>query len=222
MPVDPVEAEQIAKSPKRDVTQDFRRLMVTLASRARWLGSRDPEAAAQEALRRSLEKVSSQAAIVYYFSEDIPADSTVPEWPLDQLLAWLHGVLFYVVQEEHHRAASRREVSLEQAVQGLPDETSFREPVDAAPDPLDLLIRSELSRVVVDCFPKLDRDYRMVLSLRIKGLKYGEIAVQLGVSENTVATWVSRAIKTLAQCVHRRTGNLVDRSHSSKGVGPHD
>jgi len=98
MPVDPVEAEQIAKSPKRDVTQDFRRLMVTLASRARWLGSRDPEAAAQEALRRSLEKVSSQAAIVYYFSEDIPADSTVPEWPLDQLLAWLHGVLFYVVQ----------------------------------------------------------------------------------------------------------------------------
>ena len=31
------------------------------------------------------------------------------------------------------------------------------------------------------------------------------IALRLGVSENTVATWVSRGIRTLAQCVRRRT-----------------
>jgi DNA-directed RNA polymerase specialized sigma24 family protein len=35
-------------------------------------------------------------------------------------------------------------------------------------------------------------------------MKYGDIAQRLGVSENTVATWVSRGIRTLAQSVRRR------------------
>jgi DNA-directed RNA polymerase specialized sigma24 family protein len=40
--------------------------------------------------------------------------------------------------------------------------------------------------------------------MRASGLKYGDIAERLGVSENTVATWVSRGIRTLAQSVRRR------------------
>jgi hypothetical protein len=94
----------------RDVPKDYRRLLAVLASRARWLGSRDSEGAAQETLKRSIESASSQAAVEYYFTEDLPPDAPAPEWPLDQLLAWLHGVLNFVVREEHNRASRRREV----------------------------------------------------------------------------------------------------------------
>ena len=61
---------------------------------------------------------------------------------------------------------------------------------------------------MVECMPALDSDYRRVLKMRADGLKYGDIALRLGVSENTVATWVSRGIRTLAQCVRRRTQPL--------------
>ena len=83
----------------RHPVSDYRRLASALASRAARLGSRDPESAAQEALRRSLENPKSQPAVAYYFGEESPA-GPAPEWPLDQLLAWLHGVLQYVVREE--------------------------------------------------------------------------------------------------------------------------
>ena len=62
---------------------------------------------------------------------------------------------------------------------------------------------------MVDCFPMLDLEYRTVLKMRVDGLKYGEIAIRLGVNENTVATWVSRGIRELAQCVRRRTERLT-------------
>src|SRR5882724_9144079 len=93
----------------RDPVGDYRRLASALASRAARLGSRDPEGAAQEALRRSFENQKSQTAVAWYFGEESPA-GTPPEWPLDQLLAWLHGVLQYVVREEQSRVGFRREV----------------------------------------------------------------------------------------------------------------
>lgn len=85
-------------APMSDTRHDYRRLHSVLVSRARWLGSRDGESAAQEALARSLRNPISQVAIEYYFSEQLPPDCPVPEWPLDQLLAWLHGVLTFVVR----------------------------------------------------------------------------------------------------------------------------
>src|SRR5437899_10137517 len=114
MPTDPVEGERLSPSRGRDVTQHYRRLLATLTSRAGWLGSRDPEGAAQEALKRSLENDSSQSAVEYYFSQDPSDRLQPPEWPLHQLLGWLHGVLRYVVREEHNRASSRREVPIDQ------------------------------------------------------------------------------------------------------------
>ena len=63
----------------------------------------------------------------------------------------------------------------------------------------------ELQKIVLECLPALDSDYQRVLKMRANGLKYGDIALRMGVSENTVATWVSRGIRTLAQCVRKRT-----------------
>ena len=180
---------QIAHDP----VSDYRRLASALASRASRLGSRDPESAAQEALRRSLENRKSQPAVAYYFGEQSPVGAT-PEWPLDQLLAWLHGVLQYVVREEQSRAGFRREVSA----------ISISEPADTSADALEGMIQRETRAIVADCFATLDHDYRSVLTLRMDGLKYGEIARQMGVNENTVATWVSRGIGELGRRIRKR------------------
>ena len=188
-------------SETRDAITDYRRLLNALGSRARRMGSRDPESAAQEALKRSLENTLSQPAVEYYFSDELASDAAPPAWPLDQLMAWLHGVLHFVVIEEHNRASSRREVS--GWARGA--DAQYRlDPADPAPDQLDALIQRELQQIVIDCLPALDADYRRVLKMRASGLKYGDIAERLGVSENTVATWVSRGIRTLAQSVRRR------------------
>jgi RNA polymerase sigma factor (sigma-70 family) len=177
----------------RDRVIAYRRLVSALASRAARLGSRDPESAAQEALRRSLENRKSQPAVAYYFAEESPADAA-PEWPLDQLLAWLHGVLQYVVREERSRVGFQREVSA----------ISICEPADASLDVLDGMIQRETRAIVADCFDTLDRDQRDVLTLRMDGLKYGEIARRMGVNENTVATWVSRGVRELGRRIRQR------------------
>src|SRR5277367_4723906 len=182
-------------SDTRDAISDYRRLLNALGSRARRMGSRDPESAAQETLKRSLEHTLSQPAIEYYFSEELPAEASPPAWPLDQLMGWLHGVLHFVVLEEHNRVSNRREFATGTA----------GDPADPAPDQLDALIQKELQQIVLECMPALDADYQRVLKMRASGLKYGDIAQRMGVSENTVATWVSRGIRTLAQCVRRRT-----------------
>jgi RNA polymerase sigma factor (sigma-70 family) len=177
----------------RRPASDYRRLASALASRAARLGSRDPESAVQEALRRSLENRKSQTAVAYYFGEESTA-GVVPEWPLDQLLAWLHGVLQYVVSEEQSRVGFRREVSA----------ISISEPADASPDALERMVERETRAIVADCFATLDCDYRDVLTLRMGGMKYGEIARRIGVNENTVATWVSRGIRELARRIRKR------------------
>lgn len=189
-----VDGERLPVSPPTDAASDYRRLLAALASRARRMGSRDPEGAAQEALKRSLENAGSQPAIAYYFSQDLPADAKPPEWPLDQLFAWLHGVLQYVVREEHARASNRREITGADA-----------DPIDPAPSQIDILVQTEIEEIVADCIPMLDSEYRTVLTMRSDGLKYGEIARRLGTNENTVATWVSRGIRELAGLVRSRT-----------------
>ena len=202
--------------PAGDAASNYRRLQAALASRARWLGSQDPEGAAQEALRRSLENARSQRAVEYYFSQDLPSGLQPPEWALDQLFAWLHGVLHYVVIEEHHRVNHRREVPIGGIRSGRLGEDGSLDPADPGPDALDTLIEKELQEIVVNCFPMLDREYQTVLRMRVDGLTYGQIALRLGVNENTVATWVSRGIRALAQCVRKRTVRLTSRSAGTR------
>src|SRR5271169_5894731 len=103
----PIAEERFPAPVVREAADDYRRLLAALASRARWLGSRDPEGAAQETLKRSWETAASHQAVEYYFSQDPPACLEPAEWPLDRLFAWLHAVLRYVVREEQSRAGYR-------------------------------------------------------------------------------------------------------------------
>lgn len=171
----------------------YGRLVSALAFKAARLGSRDPESAAQEALRRSLENRKSHPAVAYYFGEESPPGAA-PDWPLDQLLAWLHGVLQYVVREERSRVGFHREIPA----------VSTPEAADASPNALERMIQRETRAIVADCFATLDRDHRDVLTLRIDGLKYGEIARRMGINENTAATWVSRGIHELGRRIRKR------------------
>jgi DNA-directed RNA polymerase specialized sigma24 family protein len=51
----------------------------------------------------------------------------------------------------------------------------------------------------------LSEEYRVVLMLRAEGLKYSEIAAQLGINLNTVATRLRRATQAVARQVRGRT-----------------
>jgi RNA polymerase sigma factor (sigma-70 family) len=193
----------------RDATIEYRKLVAALAARAARLGSRDAEGAAQEALKRSLANALSRAAIEYYFHERPPASLGVPAWPLDQLLAWLHGVLRFVVSEERARVSYSREMQ-------VADLSTF-ESRDASSDQLTILIEDQLQTIVRECLSSLDEDYRTVLILRTKGLKYTEIAAHMGVGENTVATWVRRGTRAAAQQIRER---LDARLRAAAVTGP--
>jgi DNA-directed RNA polymerase specialized sigma24 family protein len=187
-----------------DVVTAYRRLLARLRSRAERLGSKDPESAAQETLKRSLENPQSKSAIQYYFSENPSSGSPHPGWPLDQLLAWLHGVLHFVVREERNRVSYRREVIISGLARPWVDGESALDAADPAPDQLEVLIVKEMQQLLVDCLPQLELEYRTVLGMRASGLKYAEIACRLNVNENTVATWINRGIRTLAHYIRER------------------
>lgn len=139
----------------------------------------------------------SQSAIEYYFAEVVPEGAAPPEWPLDRLFAWLHAILHYVVREEQARAGFRREVRLASG-------PGHRDP---APDPLAALIRHERQRILTHCIPRLGRDYRAVIEMRMQGRPNSEIAGRLRVNPNTVATRLSRGIRTLARCIRHRAAS---------------
>jgi RNA polymerase sigma factor (sigma-70 family) len=205
---------------RRHAETEYCRLLAILIGRARRLGSTDWEGAAQEALKRSLENENSRPAVEFYFREHSSVELGTPEWPLDRLLAWLHGVLNYVVREEHSRARNGREVSFDRVGVEASSEPRLLEPRDPSPDQLEVLIQRETQEVVLNAFPQLDSEYRAVLQMRMDGLTYTEIASRLGVNENTVATWVSRGIRTLGQYVRRRTKEYTRFPQALKQGGP--
>jgi RNA polymerase sigma factor (sigma-70 family) len=183
------------------VASEYRKLVMALAARAARIGAHDPESAAQEAMKRSLLNPLSRPAVEYYF-RDQPAtgEQAAPEWSLLQLLGWLHGVLRFVVLEE--RARSRREV--------LTTGDDMPDVVDPADDPLQRAIDAELRAIVDEALATLSVDMRAALRLRLEGTKYSDIAKRLGVSENTVATWLRRGSLTLVEQAQRRMSAAAD------------
>ncbi len=191
----PVAGERLPKPPARDAANEYRRLVATLAAKARWLGSRDPESAAQETLTRSLENPASQArsnttsARIRRTVCTIPSGRSTISWPGCMPCSATLFARNAVVRVSSARCRSAKAI--------------WTQPIPAT-GPLEAMIEQELRAIIVNCFPKLDREQRQVLTMRVNGLKYGEIASRLGVNENTVATWVSRGIRELGRSVRKR------------------
>jgi RNA polymerase sigma factor (sigma-70 family) len=184
------------------VASEYRKLMTALAARAARIGAGDPEAAAQEAVKRSLANPLSRPAVEYYFRDQPLEGHADPSWSLLQLLGWLHGVLRFVVLEE--RARKGREI--------LTGDDELPEIPDPGGDPLQHLLDAELREIVHEALSTLSVDHRSALLLRLEGTKYVEIAQRLGVNENTVATWIRRASRTLVEHVQRRMNVVSDSS----------
>jgi RNA polymerase sigma factor (sigma-70 family) len=186
---------------RHNTATEYRKLVRTLAAKAARMGSNDAEAAAQEALKRSLAHRLSRGAMEFYFQDDPPAGVAAPEWRFDQLLAWLHGVLRFVVSEERARMSFRREVPV--------DDMDALDAHDHEPSRLERLIDDQQQSIVRECLAELTDDYRTVLTLRMEGLKYADIAERLGVNENTVATWLRRGTRAAIERIRARLdGNL--------------
>jgi RNA polymerase sigma factor (sigma-70 family) len=179
------------------------------------MGSRDPEAAAQEAIRRSLAHASSRSAVEYYFGDPLTANAEPPAWTLAQLLGWLHGVLRFVVWEDGARASSRRET-----LASIDDLIEFP---DRAPSQLDVVIDAELRAIVHECLTRLSDERRTALLLRLQGVKYQEIARRLDMNEKTVATWLHRGTLELIQRIDRFLdgGDVPCRHRPGGSVRPH-
>jgi RNA polymerase sigma factor (sigma-70 family) len=167
--------------------------LTALATRARRLGSRDPEAAAQEAVRRTLASATSRAALEYYFHDR--ESERASDWSLVQLLAWLHAVLRFVVREELARAGATREQTAG---------AEFPDAEDLTPNQLEQLIGHQQRSIVEECLSRLNADHRRALSLRMEGANYADIAARLGVNINTVATWLRRGSLELVEQVRAR------------------
>jgi RNA polymerase sigma factor (sigma-70 family) len=185
---------------------EYQRIVTALTSRAARLGSRDPEGAAQEAVRRSLAHADARTALEYFFHEGHSPDPAEPAWSLLQLLGWLHGVLRFVVLEERARVGTRREIPT------LPED--LLDIADPSVNQLEQAIATEQRAMVQACLSTLSENYRSTLLLRMRGESYAEIAERLRVNEKTVATWVRRGSLELVQQVRLRmdTGSRSARS----------
>src|SRR4029453_1592456 len=137
------------RAAMRTAATDYRKLMTTLAARARRLGASDPEGAAQEAVKRSLANPLSRAAANYSFSHPASSPEPIPDWALLQLMGWLHGVLRFVVLEERPRAA-REHTTLDGQ---MPDVA------DAAAGPLEQIMDAERDAIVQTALSALSADH---------------------------------------------------------------
>lgn len=73
---------------------------------------------------------------------------------------------------------------------------------DAAPDPEEALLRNESQHLLSAAMARLSTQERQCLLLRSEGLRYREIADVLNIRVSTVATFVTRAVRKLAEELH--------------------
>lgn len=69
-------------------------------------------------------------------------------------------------------------------------------------NPEQRLVQEEYARKIRDALATLSHQQRLCLQLRAEGLRYAEIANQIGVGVSTVGEFLSRAIKKLRKAVH--------------------
>lgn len=177
-------ALSMLQSPKPDEagpTAEARELTALLRGvvariMARSPGHPDVEDAAQEALRRVVES-----------GERVPPAERRP---------WAVGVARHVALDAL-RTQRRRHGALGESV---------LEPVDPAPSPFERLAAAHDRDAAAHALAALPREMAEVLVLfHAEGLSYQAIAERTGLPLGTVATWMLRGRKMLAEAAGRKT-----------------
>jgi RNA polymerase sigma-70 factor (ECF subfamily) len=146
----------------------------------------DVEDCTHEALRRAFEHTDKLAAA-------------------DSLRAWVIAIARNVALDAIR--ARRRERS-RAAHESTRDESSplgVDRVADAAPDPFERIASAERDRIVRDAIERLPLGQRKAISMfHLEGLDYEHISTKLNVPVGTVATWISRGRRTIADAMQTR------------------
>lgn len=100
---------------------------------------------------------------------------------------------------------------------------------DSGPTPYDNVATAQRDRDLTRALSGLPEGQRDALRMfHLEGLAYQEIAVRLGVPLGTVATWVTRARKSVCAAVQQQSidedqaRGLAERSHAANHAGQSD
>jgi len=126
----------------------------------------------------------------------------------EPLRPWVIGIARHVALDALRR---RRRARREQPESALAEEsdgsqTSLMERLaDPAPGPEDRAASAERGRRLQEAMLSLSNDQRQALVLfHVDGLGYQEVAQRLGVPLGTVATWISRGRRAIADALGER------------------
>ena len=116
-------------------------------------------------------------------------------------VTWLFSIAQHVALrhwERHKKRAKLELVPLRDQESGHEDESEVERVAAPAPDPLDELLHIERVEVVGEAVSKLPgREQDCLRASLLEELSYKEIGERMGISENTVAVHMHRAMKTL-------------------------
>ncbi len=147
------------------------------------VSSADVEECTQEALRRALEG-----------RQRLKADQA--------LAAWVAGIARHVALDtiRARRRQRARQVDGVRHADGAAESDPIENLADSAPDPFERLARADRDKEVRAAMNALPEKQRQALTLfHLEGLDYKAIAERLGVPLGTVATWVLRGRRTMAE-----------------------
>ena len=153
-----------------------------LRARAWKLKSPAPDDAVQEVLARTLKHADAGDALREYTAGRDHA------WDPRQLFSFLLGTLLNVVYEQRREAHRTTGDSIPEA-HGRPDGESIRSRSEAA---------------LECCLGRMGPKPRRAILLQAQGMKYDEIAREMGSNANTVASWIKRGREQLESCMKRR------------------
>ena len=129
--------------------------------------------------------------------------------PGEPLRPWVVGIARHVALDI---LRARRRAGLRRAREPDRDDDDARPPLyeeiaDSAPSPHERLARAQESEKIRHAMNELPEGQRRALTLfHVEGLGYQEIATKLEVPLGTVATWVSRGRKAVADALSAGAG----------------
>ncbi|MFT6867535.1 MAG: RNA polymerase sigma-70 factor (ECF subfamily) [Cyclobacteriaceae bacterium] len=86
-------------------------------------------------------------------------------------------------------------------------------------NPEEILLEKELLLIIENAIQKLPDQCRLIFDMaKNKQMKYAEIAVELGVSESTIKTQVSRAVAVLKHAIEEQYNNENSQSVRNYGL----
>jgi RNA polymerase sigma-70 factor (ECF subfamily) len=171
-----------AAAPKSDELASLRKLVAAVVASVLHLplGHADVQDAVQECMRRAVEGRSR-------LRDGEP------------LRPWVVGIARHVALDVH-RARKRQPSALPESDASAPE----LEIADPAPSALERFASEEQSRAVRQALSTLPEGARRALTMfHLEGKRYEEISVALGVPMGTVATWMARGRKAVAQAMRR-------------------